>query len=151
MVSLQSSPAQLSQDKAIPTNGGRLSTGSSWYHSHWGLQAWEGVFRGIVINGPASANYDVDLGNLFISDWDHTDADILYASAALGAALTYDTGLINGAMVWDDGDTTVVNYFETKFESGTSYLLRLVNVAIDSSFNFMIDNHTLTMWHDSFI
>lgn len=30
--------------------------GSSWYHSHFSLQAWNGVFGGIVINGPASAD-----------------------------------------------------------------------------------------------
>jgi FtsP/CotA-like multicopper oxidase with cupredoxin domain len=125
--------------------------GSSWYHSHWGLQAWEGVFGGIVIHGPASSNYDADLGNLFLSDWTHTDADDLYATAALGAAVTYDTGLINGTMVWDDGNTTVGNYFETSFISGTSYLLRLVNVAIDSGFKFMIDNHTLTVIASDFV
>ncbi|MBE7179882.1 MAG: multicopper oxidase domain-containing protein [Terriglobus roseus] len=36
--------------------------GTTWYHSHWALQAWEGVFGGIKINGPASANYDEDTG-----------------------------------------------------------------------------------------
>lgn len=60
---------------------------STWYHSHFALQAWEGVFGGIVINGPASANYDEDLGKLssihisedvlkilgllFLNDWSH--------------------------------------------------------------------------------
>jgi FtsP/CotA-like multicopper oxidase with cupredoxin domain len=45
--------------------------GSSWYHSHFALQAWEGVFGGIIINGPATANYDEDLGVLMLNDWDH--------------------------------------------------------------------------------
>lgn len=45
--------------------------GSSWYHSHFALQAWEGIFGGIVINGPATADYDEDLGMLFLNDWDH--------------------------------------------------------------------------------
>ena len=45
--------------------------GSTWYHSHFALQAWQGVFGGIVINGPATANYDEDLGMLFLNDWDH--------------------------------------------------------------------------------
>jgi len=36
--------------------------GSSWYHSHFAFQAWDGVFGPIVIQGPASANYDVDAG-----------------------------------------------------------------------------------------
>ena len=53
--------------------------GSTWYHSHFALQAWEGVFGGIIINGPATANYDEDLGVLFLNDWDHstrTDKDV---------------------------------------------------------------------------
>lgn len=45
--------------------------GSTWYHSHFALQAWQGVFGGVVINGPATANYDEDLGMLFLNDWDH--------------------------------------------------------------------------------
>ncbi len=32
--------------------------GSSWYHSHFYVQAWDGIFGGILINGPAAANYD---------------------------------------------------------------------------------------------
>ena len=45
--------------------------GTGWYHSHFFVQAWDGVFGGIVINGPATANYDVDLGHLFLNDWYH--------------------------------------------------------------------------------
>lgn len=45
--------------------------GSTWYHSHFSLQAWEGVFGPITIHGPASGNYDVDLGHLMLSDWSH--------------------------------------------------------------------------------
>ena len=31
-----------------------LQYGSTWYHSHFALQAWQGILGGIVINGPAS-------------------------------------------------------------------------------------------------
>jgi hypothetical protein len=48
-----------------------LQYGSSWYHSHFALQAWQGILGGIIINGPASTNYDKDLGMLFLNDWDH--------------------------------------------------------------------------------
>jgi FtsP/CotA-like multicopper oxidase with cupredoxin domain len=30
--------------------------GSSWHHTHFYVQAWDGVFGGIQINGPATAN-----------------------------------------------------------------------------------------------
>jgi hypothetical protein len=49
--------------------------GSSWYHSHFFVQAWDGIFGGIQINGPATANYDVDLGTLTLSDWSHETAE----------------------------------------------------------------------------
>jgi FtsP/CotA-like multicopper oxidase with cupredoxin domain len=51
--------------------------GSSWYHSHFYVQAWDGILGGIIINGPATANYDEDLGNLFLNDWSHQTADQL--------------------------------------------------------------------------
>jgi FtsP/CotA-like multicopper oxidase with cupredoxin domain len=70
--------------------------GSSWYHSHFALQAWEGVFGGIIINGPATANYDVDLGNFMLQDWSHQTADDLYVTAEIQGPVTLDTGLING-------------------------------------------------------
>jgi FtsP/CotA-like multicopper oxidase with cupredoxin domain len=45
--------------------------GTGWYHSHFYVQAWDGVFGGVLINGPATANYDVDLGHVFLNDWYH--------------------------------------------------------------------------------
>lgn len=43
--------------------------GTSWYHSHYSSQYGMGVVGTIVINGPASTNYDVDLGTFPVSDW----------------------------------------------------------------------------------
>lgn len=57
--------------------------GSGWYHSHFYVQAWDGVFGGIQINGPATADYDVDLGHLFLQDWYHV-------SFAYTTLLVYD-------------------------------------------------------------
>lgn len=41
--------------------------GTSWYHSHFTVQYGDGVLGAIQINGPASANYDIDLGPYAIS------------------------------------------------------------------------------------
>ncbi|PYH37300.1 multicopper oxidase [Aspergillus neoniger CBS 115656] len=54
-----------------PTPPGRSITyewratqyGTTYYHSHFALQAWDGIYGAIVINGPASSNYDVDAGS----------------------------------------------------------------------------------------
>ncbi|KAH6874866.1 multicopper oxidase [Thelonectria olida] len=121
--------------------------GTSWYHSHFVLQAWQGVFGGLVINGPASANYDEDLGVLFLNDWSHQTVDELHHWAAVHGPPTSDTGLINGTNIWvaEDNVTTTGERFKLKFESGKSYRLRLVGAAIDSHFKFSIDNHTMTV------
>ncbi|KAI1734713.1 multicopper oxidase [Xylaria scruposa] len=113
--------------------------GSTWYHSHFALQAWEGIAGGIIINGPATANYDEDLGIILLSDWDHSTVDQLYTEAETSGPPTLDTGLINGTNVYDDGGSR----FNVSFISGTSYRMRLINGAVDSHFKFSIDNHTM--------
>lgn len=113
--------------------------GTTWYHSHFALQAWEGVFGGILINGPATANYDEDLGVLLLNDWSHQTVDELYESAETNGPPTMTTGLINGTNVFDDAG----HRFNTSFTEGKSYRLRLVNGAIDTHFKFSIDNHTM--------
>lgn len=113
--------------------------GSTWYHSHFALQAWEGIAGGIIINGPATANYDEDLGMVFLSDWDHSTVDQLWTEAESSGPPTLDTGLINGTNVYDDTGSR----FNVSFTSGTSYRMRLVNAAVDTHFKFSIDNHTM--------
>jgi FtsP/CotA-like multicopper oxidase with cupredoxin domain len=127
--------------------------GSSWYHSHIGLQAWEGVVGGIVINGPATANYDVDKGTLFLLDWSHATADELYDSVLATGPAELDNGLINGTNVYQAaGSTTQTgSRFTTAFVPAVSYLFRLVNGAIDTHFKFSIDNHTMTVIASDFV
>jgi FtsP/CotA-like multicopper oxidase with cupredoxin domain len=43
--------------------------GTTWYHSHWSAQYGEGVVGTLIIDGPATANYDEDLGTLPLTDW----------------------------------------------------------------------------------
>ncbi|RYP38381.1 hypothetical protein DL768_010791 [Monosporascus sp. mg162] len=121
--------------------------GSTWYHSHFALQAWEGVFGGIIINGPASSNYDEDLGMVFLNDWSHQTVDELYMTAQTSGPPTLDNGLINGTNVFgsDDSDDQTGSRLELSVTEGTSYRLRLVNAAIDTHFKFSVDNHTLTV------
>lgn len=121
--------------------------GSTWYHSHFALQAWQGVFGAIVINGPATANYDEDLGPLFLNDWSHQTVDQLYLDAETSGPPTLDNGLINGTNVYgdDDDDDQVGERFSVSVTEDESYRLRLVNGAVDTHFRFMIDNHTMTV------
>ena len=114
------------------------------------MQAWDGIFGGIVIHGPATANYDYDLGSVFLNDWDERTADQLYVLADTGGPPTQTTGLINGTNSYYDDDT-IGTRFSTVWESGSSYLLRVVNAAIDTHFTFTIDNHTLEVIASDFV
>ena len=76
--------------------------GHSWYHSLFALQAWNGVFGGIVINGPASAPYAEDLGVLFLTDWFHQSMDTLWPQASMNEHRPdAQNGLINGTNIFN--------------------------------------------------
>lgn len=143
-----------------PTAPGQTTTyrwratqyGSSWWHSHFYVQAWDGVFGGIIINGPATANYDVDLGTMVLADWSHDTADNLALVSRVSGPPSMDTGLINGTNTFTQDDGTVVGArHETVFTAGTRYRIRLVNVAADTHFKFTIDNHTMEVIASDFV
>ncbi|RSM05381.1 hypothetical protein CDV31_009619 [Fusarium ambrosium] len=120
--------------------------GTSWYHSHFGLQAYQGVFGGLIINGPATANYDEDLGVLFLNDWDLQTVDEIYPTAETSGPPALENGLINGTNVYTDDDGNEIgSRFNTTFEEGKTYRIRLVNGAVDTHYKFSIDSHTLTV------
>ncbi|KAK8029851.1 multicopper oxidase [Apiospora rasikravindrae] len=120
--------------------------GSTWYHSHFALQAWQGVFGGIVINGPATANYDKDLGLLFMNDWSHQTVDELWDTAQAAGPPQLDNCLLNGTNTFNNSDSTITgSRYELSLEEGKSHRIRLVNTAIDTHFKFSIDNHTMTV------
>lgn len=119
--------------------------GTAWYHSHIGLQAWDGVFGGIIINGPATANYDEDKGVLMLSDWDHQTMASLYTTMQSSGTQALGTALINGTMVAEHDSMNYGQYFSLGVKQGTSYRLRLVNAAINEGFLFTIDGHDFTV------
>ncbi|KAJ9136552.1 Multicopper oxidase [Pleurostoma richardsiae] len=125
--------------------------GSTWYHSHFSLQYAEGLFGPMILNGPATADYDEDLGVLFLQDWHHIEAFTMWNTAKLGAAPTLDTGLINGTNTWDCSDSSDEKCvgggkkFEMVFESGKKYRLSVLNAAIEGHFQFSIDGHSMTV------
>lgn len=123
--------------------------GFSWYHSHLTLQAYEGAFGPMRIHGPVTQAADVDAGNLIIQDWSHIPVDDMYIDAEINGVRTMDTGLINGMNVYgDDGSANQTGQrytVPTEFVSGQSYLLNIVNTAIQSTYKFYIDNHTMTV------
>jgi len=122
------------------------SYGSSWWHAHYALQAYEGIFGPLVIDGPAAAEYD-DEEFVILQDWNHaTVASLLDNSEIVipgvrGGPVTLDTGLINGMNVWEGAG----QFFTMKVKAGKKYRLRIVNTAIQSTFKFHIDGHNFTV------
>ena len=73
--------------------------GSSWYHSHHSSQYGEGVVGLIVFDGPTTANYDVDLGPLALTDWYYESTWALNWRALHGGAPPPSQNvLVNGTM-----------------------------------------------------
>lgn len=89
---------------------------------------------------------------LFLGDWHHKDIFELWLTAQEGAPPALHSGLINGTNIYNCTSNqdmtctgTVGQKYETVFEPGQKYRIRLVNVAADGHFQFSIDGHSLTV------
>ncbi|KAL9090642.1 MAG: hypothetical protein Q9159_001889 [Coniocarpon cinnabarinum] len=125
--------------------------GTSWYHSHYSAQYGDGVSGPIVINGPATANYDIDSGAMPVTDWYYTPAftvSRLYNTSlqAGSAAPEADTILINGTNGLNGGSYNVVN-----FQSGKVHRMRLINTGVDAQLRVSIDGHNMTVIAADFV
>ncbi|XMA14740.1 hypothetical protein WAI453_007531 [Rhynchosporium graminicola] len=125
--------------------------GSTWYHSHSITQYSDGLQGPLIINGPATADYDEDLGMLHLLDWSHTPISALWTTARILRPPALSGGLINGTNTFNCTGSTDVNCvgggekWETVFEAGKKYRIRLLNSATNGHFQFSIDGHSLTV------
>lgn len=117
--------------------------GTTWYHSHFSAQYGEGAFGAVVINGPASANYDIDLGPFIINDY--------YYATSWDIALTSHNNLQRGQPP-PPADTVLINgtnknsagggsYSKVTMKKGKKYRLRLINTSADNNIRVSLDNH----------
>jgi len=67
----------------------------------------------IIIDGPASANYDEDLGALMLSDWFHESVFSLWGYARIGIPPVAENGLVNGTNVSKFGHQVKFLYLPT--------------------------------------
>jgi len=98
-----------------------------------------------VIDGPATANYDVDLGVLPVQDWFYETAfsNIYKLSRALiRGNPTADNVLINGTNKNAQGGGA---YHRNTIEKGKKYRLRLVNNGTNDNFKIGLDKHNMTV------
>jgi FtsP/CotA-like multicopper oxidase with cupredoxin domain len=120
--------------------------GTTWYHSHFSAQYGNGVFGSIQINGPASANYDVDLGPYVINDYYYETADNLARRAELvknGPPPPSDNIIFNGSAKNPDGVRG--NYQVTTLQPGKKHLVRIINTSVENTMTVNLQGHTFTV------
>jgi FtsP/CotA-like multicopper oxidase with cupredoxin domain len=135
--------------------------GSSFYHSHYSAQYADGIIGAMIIYGPRdNTEYDVDLGPVLLTDYYHNDyysiIEQVMAPASQGAfPPTSNNNLINGKMNYPcvDGTNCTPNAGISKFyfESGKSYLLRLINGGAEGIQKFSIDGYKLKIVANDFV
>ncbi|EKG09557.1 Multicopper oxidase type 1 [Macrophomina phaseolina MS6] len=122
------------------------------------MQYSVGLQGPIVIHGPATADYDEDLGTVVLQDWSHTSPFAMwwYARVPSGPP-SLSNSLINGKNVFYCDSTTDSRCYgngtrsEWRFEQGKKYRMRLINTGLYSNFRFAIDNHNLTVIATDFV
>lgn len=102
----------------------------------------------IIIHGPATGDYDLDLGVLPFTDWFHaTTFTVNHATLHAKGPPTADNLLINGSMTSAAGG----KYAVTTLTPGKTHRLRLVNMGINQWVHVGIDNHPFTVIAADFV
>lgn len=138
--------------------------GSSWWHSHFSSQYADGAFGPLVIHGPKSSAYDVDLGPVLLTDYYHRNyTDIsnrIFSSDFNVVAEPAVNTLINGRNNFNcslklAGDNTPcisdAGLAKFKFQRGKKHLLRIVNSGASAFQTFSVDGHNLTVIANDFV
>jgi FtsP/CotA-like multicopper oxidase with cupredoxin domain len=125
--------------------------GTTWYHSHFSAQYGDGVVGTMIIDGPATANYDVDLGTLPITDWYYTPAFTVneIAQHSLRGPPAPDNILVNGTHI--NAANNNGQYARMNVVKGKKYRIRIVNTAVDSTFSVSMDGHPFTVLTSDFV
>ncbi|TFB01096.1 Laccase-2 [Trichoderma ghanense] len=136
--------------------------GTTWYHSHYSAQYAGGLVGPLVVHGPKSKDYDVDVGPVMLSDWYHDEYfDLVEKTMSTEPGASFfpsDNNLINGKMFFDcsqvTDDTPCTNnagISKFRFQRGKTHLLRLINTGAAGHQRFSIDGHKMTVIANDFV
>lgn len=136
--------------------------GSSWWHSHFSGQYLNGLAGPIVIHGPKSTQYDIDLGPVMLSDWFHNYyinlIEQIYHSSETGPIFPpmSNNMLIQGKAQYDCNNTNLTctpgaGTAVFKFETGKRHLLRLINHSAEALIFFSIDGYDFEIISNDFV
>lgn len=119
-----------------------------------------GLLGPIVIHGPATANYDIDLGTFMITEWFHDSVFHIWEVLQKKVALIQpkaENGLINGMNTYDCSGSKdpaclgTGKRFETKFQRGKKHRMRIIGSQADGYMKFAVDGHKLTVIAADFV
>lgn len=121
--------------------------GTTWYHSHFSAQYGDGLLGALIINGPATSNYDIDLGTYTVSDWYYRSAFV--ESLIATSNLQIQRGPPPGDNIVVNGTNKNANgggaYGKVSLVKGKKYLLRLINTSMDAQIRVSLDGHRFTV------
>jgi FtsP/CotA-like multicopper oxidase with cupredoxin domain len=123
---------------------------------HYSAQYAGGALGPVVIHGPITEPYDIDLGPVLVSDHFHQDYFTLIEGVMAAKFPPSNNNLINGKMNYPCENTTLpctpnAGISKFRFQSGKKHLLRIINTSAEGTEKFSIDNHTLTVIANDFI
>lgn len=111
-----------------------------------------------MIHGPSSANYDIDVEPLLITDWYHADAFSYFHEEITDHAHIPTGTLLNGKGVYEcdpTKDSRCVSppgeRHTIPFEPGKKHKLRIISSASLATYKFWIDGHNFTVISTDFV
>ncbi|KAL1301802.1 hypothetical protein AAFC00_005994 [Neodothiora populina] len=136
--------------------------GTSWWHGHYSAQYIQGLAGPMVVHGPKSDDYDIDLGPVMLTDWFHAYYQNLleqvYHASEAGPILP---PMANNMLIQGKGDYVCNNTNLTctpdagkaqfRFQSGKRHRLRLINHAAEALIFFSIDGYNMTVIANDFV
>lgn len=127
--------------------------GTSWYHAHFSSQYGDGVVGTMIFDGPASANYDVDLGVYPVNEWYYDTAYQINSLTSVNLQAgnpppNANNVLINGTNKDANGNGA---YSTITVTAGKKYRLRLINISVDNFIRVSLDGHSLLVMTSDFI
>lgn len=127
------------------------SYGTGWYHSH-ALAQYGGGMRGpLIIHGPATSNYDVDMGPVMIDEkLEKGVFDLAAGIARTPAQLPAAHNVLFNGMN-KSPDNTKGTAPKWVVQSGKKYLFRIINSSAQSAYALRFDHHNMTVVSADFV